>query len=566
MQLLFLSGTGCAGSLNRGVLELPWIRQRNLIHAQIEDLDERDGFVYADKCILLAQSKCANNVLLSPSLVVNLSGSAEQVFIDDWLRRCWGNTWQICCRPASGLFDNEFNFHQSLLHGQSSCFVTVEVPDKPVIRVLEDTINLIDKTGMVVNPHSVRGLIEYAVTDYFAAGYFKFLKPETAIRGRQNSIFFIQMSLDRAAGDFEVTVLSAAPVLFDQFINHSLSHLATYVDRINAIRVKEFASKLYFREQILRECERAGVVLEPTCKNMFFLQHDREYGLHKAYFGGVNDENGLRRANSKHETNQFLGNLGFQVNFSQELVLNDLLAQVETQAIELKYPLVLKPSDLQGGAGVFTDIRSQVALLTAIDLLKNMKNVNKVLLENFFSGATYRFLVVGFETLAVLKFEYPCITGDGNHTIDELIKRKNWIAKSTIKMTEIIKLNLATRNFKKESVLSRGLKLVLSHDSHPSLGAGAVEVTGLIDQAYKIIAADVAAAMALQVCGIDIMINPQGDYRVIEVNTAPALSTHQDPQYGNSVDVYRHVMNVILKKTTIEAGNSFFPELAYYHG
>jgi glutamate--cysteine ligase len=214
---------------------------------------------------------------------------------------------------------------------------------------------------------------------------------------------------------------------------------------------------------------------------------------------------------------------------------------------------------------VITNISGDEALYAAINLLSGMKNVGQILVEEFFRGVTYRFFVAGEETLAILKFDYPNVVGDGKSTIEELIKEKNSLTKSKIKIGDVIKLNLAALKYSLESVLKKGTQLVLSYDSHPSLGAGAVDVTGLVDPQYKELAVQVATSMGLQICGVDMMIDHKGDYRIIEVNTAPAMATHLAPQYGNPIPVYRHVMEVMLKKTTIKDGNEFFPDMAYYH-
>jgi hypothetical protein len=53
---------------------------------------------------------------------------------------------------------------------------------------------------------------------------------------------------------------------------------------------------------------------------------------------------------------------------------------------------------------------------------------------------------------------------------------------------------------------------------------------------------------------------------VLEVNSAPALSTHLLPKYGTSIDTYSSVFENLLNNTDVDrVDNRYLQELIKYH-
>ena len=86
---------------------------------------------------------------------------------------------------------------------------------------------------------------------------------------------------------------------------------------------------------------------------------------------------------------------------------------------------VIKPKTTNFGQGVsilrgeysLNDVKMAIELALSYD--------NSVLMEEFITGKEYRFFVVGDEVVAILHRVPANVTGDGIHTICELVEEKN---------------------------------------------------------------------------------------------------------------------------------------------
>lgn len=92
-------------------------------------------------------------------------------------------------------------------------------------------------------------------------------------------------------------------------------------------------------------------------------------------------------------------------------------------AEKLGYPVVVKPLDADGGAGVFVHLRSahevQMAFAKASAFAPN------ILVEKHLFGRDYRVVVFRDEVIIAIERIPGGITGDGQHTVEELLARFN---------------------------------------------------------------------------------------------------------------------------------------------
>ena len=59
-------------------------------------------------------------------------------------------------------------------------------------------------------------------------------------------------------------------------------------------------------------------------------------------------------------------------------------------------------------------------------------------------------------------------------------------------------------------------------------------------------------ASGLTVNGVDMMIADDGDYRILELNPVPALYQHYAPNYGQSRDIFKYIIEYLLDNYTNE--------------
>jgi cyanophycin synthetase len=88
-------------------------------------------------------------------------------------------------------------------------------------------------------------------------------------------------------------------------------------------------------------------------------------------------------------------------------------------AQDMGLPVVIKPSDGNHGRGVTLDLRRQEHFASAFDVAD--KEGSEVMVERYIPGDEHRILVVGGKVVAAARGETAWITGDGTHTVAQLI-------------------------------------------------------------------------------------------------------------------------------------------------
>ena len=92
-------------------------------------------------------------------------------------------------------------------------------------------------------------------------------------------------------------------------------------------------------------------------------------------------------------------------------------------AEEFGYPVVVKPADKDGGLGVAAGLRTPEELVTAFK--SAMKYSNNILVEKHVNGKDYRITVFQNEVISAVERVPGGVTGDGRHTIRELVELLN---------------------------------------------------------------------------------------------------------------------------------------------
>jgi glutamate--cysteine ligase len=223
----------------------------------------------------------------------------------------------------------------------------------------------------------------------------------------------------------------------------------------------------------------------------------------------------------------------------------------------IRLPAVVKPADTDHGIAVSTNIQSRQELNAAIQ--NAFKFSEKVIVEEFFPGQEYRFLVIDFEVRAIACREPANVTGDGIATVRQLIDKKNEGRGNDyrhpllkINIDEEVKRHLKASSLSPESILKKGEKLYLRKNSNLSTGGDSIDVTNDIPGYYKDVAVQAARSAGLKIAGIDIIINdlkktpsPE-NYIVVELNAPAMLSMHDYPYIGKNRRVEKYVLDSIL--------------------
>jgi cyanophycin synthetase len=259
-------------------------------------------------------------------------------------------------------------------------------------------------------------------------------------------------------------------------------------------------------------------------------------------------------ASDKEETNKILGDLGLPVP-QQRLVYNS--SNAVRYAERIGYPVVLKPFNANHGRGVSLNLNDAEHIRIAFDRAR--EHSRGVIVEKFITGLDHRILVVDGKVVAAAKRVPGHVVGDGQHTIEQLVEQVNADPRRGIgheKVLTRIEIDyqaerlLTLLDYTQETVPPDGEVVYLRSTGNLSTGGTAVDVTDLMHPDNIEMAMRAAAAIGLDVAGVDFLTEDiSQSYKrggaICEVNAAPGFRMHAHPSEGESRDVAGAVMDML---------------------
>jgi len=217
-------------------------------------------------------------------------------------------------------------------------------------------------------------------------------------------------------------------------------------------------------------------------------------------------------------------------------------------------PVVIKPKDGNHGRGVALDLNTAQEIKAAFAVAE--VEGSDVMVERFIKGEEHRVLVVGNKVVAVAKGETATITGDGTHTVEELIEsqinsdprrgEEEGFPLDTIRLSEHLAavLELQRQGLDAKSVPAKDRVVIVQRNGNMSY-----DVTDLIHPDVEQIATLAARVIGLDIAGIDLVaqdiskpLAPQGG-AIVEVNAGPGLLMHIKPAVGKPRPVGRAIVD-----------------------
>lgn len=213
-------------------------------------------------------------------------------------------------------------------------------------------------------------------------------------------------------------------------------------------------------------------------------------------------------------------------------------------AEEIGWPVVCKPQDGNQGKGVTVNITDAAGMALAYE---SAAEIGTPMVEKFLPGCDFRMLVVGHKLIAAARRDPPQVSGDGVHTVRQLVDQVNADPKrgdghatslTKIRFDDIAVARLAMQGLTPESVPEKGQRVILRNNANLSTGGTATDVT---DDVHPEVAARAVAAarmVGLDICGVDVVcesvLRPLEEQHggIVEVNAAPGLRMHLSPSYG----------------------------------
>lgn len=257
-------------------------------------------------------------------------------------------------------------------------------------------------------------------------------------------------------------------------------------------------------------------------------------------------------AKDKISTSELLTRTGVPV--ARLCVAGDFEA-AEKAAAQLGWPVVVKPPNQDLSVGVVTGIRTAEALRTAFDAAAEL-SPGRVMVEQHVPGDSYRLLVVHGRLLAAVRRVPAGVTGDGEHSIAELIEaanadhRRKTILKP-IKLDDEGLEFLREQGLDEQSVPERGRVVRFAHMTFRRIGGSTEDVAALVHPDNRALAERVARISRLDLAGVDLLITDiSRSWREVggvigEVNSQPALMPHWLAQPDR--DICGEILDLLLE-------------------
>ena len=260
-------------------------------------------------------------------------------------------------------------------------------------------------------------------------------------------------------------------------------------------------------------------------------------------------------AQDKDLTKQMLDAAGVPVPLGQ--VVTDAEAGW-VAACEIGLPVVVKPRDGNQGKGVTVNILTREHFMAVYGAAAAISE--DVLVERFIPGHDHRLLVVGNQLVAAARREPPHVTGDGVHSVRELVEQVNSDPRrgeghatslTKIRFDDIAVARLAVQGYNADSIIPLGERVVLRNNANLSTGGTATDVTDDVHPEVAARAVEAAQMIGLDICGVDVVcqtvhkpLEEQGG-GVVEVNAAPGLRMHLMPSFGKGQPVGEAIVSAL---------------------
>jgi D-alanine-D-alanine ligase-like ATP-grasp enzyme len=220
---------------------------------------------------------------------------------------------------------------------------------------------------------------------------------------------------------------------------------------------------------------------------------------------------------------------------------------------DLRFPLVIKPTDGSLGIGVLCNIKTIDEL--AFYLKQYGSLYPSLIIEEFYGGLlSYRVLVFNRQVIGVVLCRPARVLGDGKHTIEELIELTNSMRREIsdylgpIVLDEECQIRLKELGIDQRYIPASGEIIVLCYTSNPTRG-GSYESLGIkICKENRKIITKIASLLHLGLTGIDIECTDitipisQSQGVILDVNHRPSMLIHEIPLSGKPQLVTKKIM------------------------
>jgi len=195
--------------------------------------------------------------------------------------------------------------------------------------------------------------------------------------------------------------------------------------------------------------------------------------------------------------------------------------------------VVVKPAEGEQGRGVHVRLSDFAEVKTAIKEAR--KTGNKVIVEEFFDGIDLRIVLINYEIVAAAIRRPAQITGTGEHTIRELIKKQSRRraaatgGESHIPLDSETKRCVSDAGYSLDDILPAKHALAVRNTANLHTGGTIHDVTDELHPTLAEEAIKAARILNIPVVGMDFIVktHDKPEYVFIEANERPGLANHE---------------------------------------
>ncbi|GLZ12800.1 cyanophycin synthetase [Actinomadura sp. NBRC 104425] len=314
---------------------------------------------------------------------------------------------------------------------------------------------------------------------------------------------------------------------------------------------------------LARAARRRGVPVRRVGElNLLHLGHGRHRRTVWAAMTDATSAIGMEIAADKRLAQVVLAEAGIPVPEGR-LVTN--AAEALDALREIGPPVVVKPLSGHQGEGVRVELSEPAEVLAAFRAAAGVDE--RVLVESYIPGRDYRVLVVGGRVAAAAELTAAHVVGDGTATVAELVERVNAdpargeghdrpLTRLRLGAAEVA--HLARQGHRRDTVPADGEVVWLRRNANLSTGGTSRDVTDEVHPQVARMCVRAAAAIGMDVCGVDLRLpdiaaplpSDPGAAGVLEVNAAPGLRMHLRPHQGKGRDVAAVIIDLLFPPGT----------------
>ncbi len=218
----------------------------------------------------------------------------------------------------------------------------------------------------------------------------------------------------------------------------------------------------------------------------------------------------------------------------------------------LSKPVIVKPRKGSRGRHTTTFVSTPEEFKKAFKIAKQL--CHWVMAEEHLPGDVFRGTVINSALVGILGGSSPQVTGDGIHTITQLIQTHNQRlprGMKPIKTTETTVQYLLRQNLNPNSILVKGQVVALSEKVGIAYGGTSYDCTQETHSEIKNMMLKAAQTVGDPILGFDFIAEditkPLASQKIgiIECNGAPFINLHYNPLRGETINAAKHVWDLV---------------------